>query len=151
MSKVIYGTHEYYAKSRYMGCCAEELRQGTCCICYNTDNYYSCTICRVCNDGIICCPCMQEYDEPNDENDEISTCPICRTLFIHTKIRVLIYGALLKHSVIPVTNTLYRRWIYNYLVSDDYLNMRNFDINDACLHRKYQFKVNRDIRLKLKR
>lgn len=148
MSKIIYGTHEYYARTRYTGCCVEDMKQATCCICYNTDNYYSCSVCRFCKEGTICCDCFQEYEDISADNDEISTCPICRNLYIPTMVKNIILGGLYKHSVIPtpMSNNLYRRWVYNYLVSDDYLRFREFNIEAWMVHRKYQVKVNKDIK-----
>ena len=149
MSKIIYGTPLYYENAKYNGVYAEEMKRATCCICYNTDNYYSCTICRVCKDGTICCNCFIEYEKMSARNDEISTCPICRNLFIHTMIKDIISEELLYYSKFPtpVSNNLYRRWIYNYLVSDDYLNMREFNMNTYFIFRKHQIKVNKDIRI----
>jgi len=135
-----YLPYNYYPKER---------KQATCCICVVPDNYYDCTICRVCNDGIICGDCFHAYEGTtyNYSIDDfwVPPCPLCRTLFIQNRKNNLIKYALLKHSVIPTSNNLYRRWIYNYMISDAYL-FWCVDDDSGYTHRKRQIEVTKDIK-----
>jgi len=134
---------------RYGKYSCEVTRQATCSICLETENYYACVICRVCKDGTICCDCFDTYEDTLYDYSIgdylIPKCPLCRTLFISDKIKVLIREALANCSVIPTPNNLYRRWIYNYMISDEY-QFGRFDIEACYIHRKYQLKVTRDIK-----
>jgi hypothetical protein len=129
---------------RYGKYSCEVTRQATCSICLETENYYACVICRVCKDGTICCECFDTYEDTLDDY-LIPQCPLCRTLFISDKIKDLIQEAVINSSVIPTPNNLYRRWIYNYMISDEY-QFGRFDIDACYIHRKYQLKVTRDIK-----
>jgi len=134
---------------RYGQYSCEVARQATCSICLETENYYACVICRVCKDGTICCECFDTYEDTLYDYSIgdylIPKCPLCRTLFISDKIKVLIREALANCSVIPTPNNLYRRWIYNYMISDEY-QFGRFDIEACYIHRMYQLKVTRDIK-----
>jgi len=134
---------------RYGKYSCEVTRQATCSICLETENYYACVICRVCKDGTICCDCFDTYEDTLYDYSIgdylIPKCPLCRTLFISDKIKVLIREALANCSVIPTPNNLYRRWIYNYMISDEY-QFGRFDIEACYIHRMYQLKVTRDIK-----
>jgi len=127
----------------------ENKKHATCCICLEQHDYYDCHICRVCNNGIICCVCFDSYGDTlydySIDEYSIPPCPLCRTLFILYKITRLITEALSKYSVIPTSNNLYRRWIYNHMVSDAYLYWY-VGSKEGYIHREYQLKVVRDIK-----
>ena len=135
----------YFRYRQYL----EVTRQATCSICLETENYYDCVICRVCKDGTICCECFDAYEltlyDYSIGDYLIPPCPLCRTLFISDKIKDLIREALANRSVIPTPNNLYRRWIYNHMISDEY-QFGRFDVDACYIHRKYQLKVTRDIK-----
>jgi hypothetical protein len=140
-----YLSHNYYHHKDF----TENKKQATCCICLEQHDYYYCTTCRVCKDGIICENCFDSYGDTlydySIDKYLIPPCPLCRTLFISDKIRGLIKGALSTYSVIPTSNNLYRRWIYNHMVSDDYLYW-HVDDEAGYTHREYHLKVARDIK-----
>jgi hypothetical protein len=135
----------YFRYRQYL----EVTRQATCSICLETENYYDCVICRVCKDGTICCECFDAYEltlyDYSIGDYLIPPCPLCRTLFISNKIKDLIQEALANRSVIPTPNNLYRRWIYNHMISDEY-QFGRFDVEACFIHREYQLKVTRDIK-----
>jgi hypothetical protein len=134
---------------RYKNYSCEVTIQATCCICLEQHDYYDCNICRICKDGIICDDCFYSYEDTDNaysiECDVIPSCPLCRTVFRQRCLNNLIKRALSKYSDIPTPNNLYRRWIYNYMISDEY-QFGRFDVDDCYIHRKYQLKVTRDIK-----
>ena len=124
----------------------------TCCICLEQHDYYECNICRLCKDGIICYECFYSYQVTENaysiECDFIPSCPLCRNVFRQRSLNLLITAALLEYSVIPTSNNLYRRWIYNHMVSADYLYwyVGVCEKYSGYSHREYQLKVTMDIK-----
>ena len=98
-------------------------KQILCCICLEYENSLACMKCDICKEGIVCCHCMDEIENVN--NNIIQYCPICRNLLISYSIKNIISSALIDGYGIQQNNNLIKNWFNNYYETDFYKEIEN--------------------------
>lgn len=87
------------------------MKEITCSICYEIDNYYSVLKCQTCINGCICLECEDEMGFIG--TDYIVKCPLCRTDIGSSNIVKQLIDEI--YCIIDETNNiLIQRWIDNY-------------------------------------